>query len=406
MGASGYARGSMQPAVASDPRRLGAALLLLIYAILLVGAGWPQLIREGYTAMSESAVEGWRLALWQLDYRHEFGKRALPGAVLGGLGIPRTAGVVWALSFSAAMTSCGVLVWLWWRRLAAQPPRTALLLLGVFVASPASAMHLGYDAGRFDHFTLLIAIICVALILEGPTRLATFVVPPLIAVGLLIHEAFLLIGLPLIATTTWWRSADDPGHRRLFFAEMAVALLTLMPLLLYGDASEASLRAALSDVARVAPGDTLAASSLTVLNAGVARSIRMAGWAWSQPFTWLYMAVVLPLLLALGWLYLAAIELRRRRGGELGVALAPLSVLVLFGLGLDFYRWMALGLMLSFVVLLVLGPTSPGISRIAGTRRGWVALTVAFGTAFLGPLGVTNPFPAIDTWLLGLAGLR
>jgi hypothetical protein len=74
----------------------------------------------------------------------------------------------------------------------------AWLFAFVAVSHSATLSNVFYELGRFDHIGLLIGLGCLTVLARGTPGLRLGVVPTACMVGLLVHEAFALMFLPLI----------------------------------------------------------------------------------------------------------------------------------------------------------------------------------------------------------------
>ncbi len=153
-------------------------------------------------------------AHWMLDYRFGFIKRGLAGSVLALLArvrlIPQNGVALAWLSFALFGLLCAVLLVVAARILARrQWSADAYLPLAAFATSPfvVTAAHL---MGYLDHLVFVLTFAAVWLIMRD-RRLAAGACG---AVAMLVHESFMVIGLPLVALAAAvrtpllsWRSA-------------------------------------------------------------------------------------------------------------------------------------------------------------------------------------------------------
>jgi hypothetical protein len=167
---------------------------------------------------------------WLFDYRFGFMKRALVGASVGVVtnlaGVPLSPTGIATLSFGLLVAFFGVLLMVLFRatRSSAPTPEGVLVAL-VFVSSPFTVLS-AHLVGYFDGLVYLLAALAIALVLSDRPGSSAFVS----IVGLLVHENYLLIGLPLVALAATLVSAGNgrPSPRR----RALVALLP--PVLAFG----------------------------------------------------------------------------------------------------------------------------------------------------------------------------
>ena len=150
-------------------------------------------------------------AHWLLDYRFGFIKRALAGSALTlftwtGLARP-TADTVAALSFAVFGLLAIALLAVTARFLkTAGPHSTSFAAAAVFATSPFVVMT-AHFMGYMDHLVLLAAFGAAWLALRGrawPAGVAS-------ALGVLVHESFLLVGLPLVLLASYPGPARPRG---------------------------------------------------------------------------------------------------------------------------------------------------------------------------------------------------
>ena len=139
---------------------------------------------------------------WLLDYRFGFTKRGLAGAVhllgcrvLGMAPTPWSIGVVSALVYAAECAALGYVLWRLVQRSAFSA--TGVLMALVF-ASSAFVVMSAHLFGYLDGLLYLLTIAAVGLILRGRPLAAA----PIQVAAVLVHESYLLVGLPLAVTAS------------------------------------------------------------------------------------------------------------------------------------------------------------------------------------------------------------
>jgi len=76
------------------------------------------------------------------------------------------------------------------------------IIITLFILSPGVAMHMGFDIGRYDHYNYFILILTIYTTIFVKRKIKYFVIPILLACGILIHEAYVFYGIPLILSIT------------------------------------------------------------------------------------------------------------------------------------------------------------------------------------------------------------
>jgi len=137
-------------------------------------------------------------AHWLLDYRFGFMKRGLIGSicssVTNALGIQITPRLIAVL---AAITLCSMsaaMLCLLLPKLRQHQARPGALVLGILFASSPFVVMSAHLLGYFDALLYFFAIASVTLVLRGRPLFAAI----LSSLAILVHESYLLIGLPLV----------------------------------------------------------------------------------------------------------------------------------------------------------------------------------------------------------------
>lgn len=160
-------------------------------------------------------ARAWRLpndfaeAHWYLDYGLGFMKRALVGSVTGAFarlsGSPLETGAVGILGQVAVAGLVVVLLLLAWRILVRTGAAPWAVWAGlVFFSSPFVVMS-AHLVGYFDAVIHVLAVVAVLLVNRGRPWAAAAVS----AAAILVHESFLLTGLPLVALAMSVSGADS-----------------------------------------------------------------------------------------------------------------------------------------------------------------------------------------------------
>lgn len=137
-------------------------------------------------------------AHWLIDYRYGFIKRGLIGtltAILSRYGIaPQTESAISAFSFVALVLFCLFLLYASSRILFTSRWNTdSFLLVAVFATSPYMVMS-AHLVGYFDNILVVLSFASALLVLRNRPWPAAW----LATLAVLIHESFILVGLPLI----------------------------------------------------------------------------------------------------------------------------------------------------------------------------------------------------------------
>lgn len=349
--------------------RQGVFLLLAMLA-WAIGAA-PHLMGWALSGSPPPALE-WNLTHYHVSYL-EFGflRRGLVGSLVaplfallpdGGLG---EYGVM--LGLDAAIAAG--LAWLVARLFLPTGPDAPgqRLFAAAFLIAPVGMMQMGYDLARLDHVNFVLMSGALAAVLGGRAMLAA----GLVTLAMLVHEAVLFYGVPVIVALALRRSLAEA---------LIIALPALgaaLALALWGGTS-ADLGTALP------PQADLAASVWTRNLLEPAR-----GFPPQHYLVAAYLALV-PLLLL--WRHYAL----NRLAPDL-LMLAPATTLALFVLGVDYGRWSHC----LFVSVLMVIAAAPRLDRQPGADLAPLPVKVALAPWLLplGPVGIALLYPFIP-WIV------
>ena len=264
-----------------------------------------------------------------------------------------------------------------------------ILLASLWIAAPAGVINLGYDFGRLDHVNIVL--LALSLIALRTERLAVGAVLACLSTvaALLVHEAYLFYGLPLLIALGLLRFDSRSRYPRLAPAiGIAVsAILTLFALWRWGryEGTRSGFVAGLDGA--LDPSHNV----LHVWSRSLAENLAYVGARLSNGlFTIAEIMAVVALALAMLMLLVAVYRGNRVRL-DLAV-LAPLAVLPLFVLGIDYARWVAL-LWLMVVTIITHGVATGRFERLLEPPAN-VGLTVVLAASLsLGPIGTVHLFP-------------
>jgi hypothetical protein len=349
----------------------------------------------------------WSATQASINYHQGLVKRGLFGATFGGwLHFERYLRFSLFSYFlmSVLMLMLGLLVHQSgaMRRLGAGEP------VAVFFASYA----LTYMANLVGYLDIPLGILTVGLLLIRDARVRAVAAVPICLVGILIHEMFLIVFLPVVLFSFVADGFELPSGRdrsRVWMIGLMVALVSLgmtLRLALLKPMTEtqlAAMRAEIEDKADfpVNPGVFEVFLRSTGDNVRVMEGkLHDKGWVIGA---WADLAAFLPtmaMMLAGVWLTARRLTEPRFRGIALGCGLiAALSPLLMYLFGWDSARWDALVCLEAFLVLMVLARAVPGEVRVfSGAYRYVSVLVIALGMATGGILldgKAENTFPFV-----------
>ena len=268
------------------------------------------------------------------DYHFGFTKRGLFGELLAFLKTPPyTYPFLAAIAYGIFLVSLGLLVY-YFRKGRAVSIRALLLFAGFFTS--VGFVFLVHEVGYLDHIGLLLALICVLL---GPGYAGVCVRLALCALGILVHEAFMLLFLPAVLADLWL-VARPLGARESMLRVLIVAVPCILLALHMGrykaevaqSVQIAYYNAKLSD-------STIREDAIDPLHLSLSDNLQvMADFYQSPKYLRIFVSTVVvaaPLVIFYLWIVSSILT-------EAGVAFLPRLILVAVGvspLALNIFAW-------------------------------------------------------------------
>jgi hypothetical protein len=348
-------------------------------------------------------LRDWSFTHWAFNYDHGVVKRSLVGEVVSHVIDPaRLRGVLDALSIAIAALLGAALLYFFWRPwLEARSQGT--FLFGVLASTHfATLQHFFYDLGRFDQLGLLLALAAFVSIEKLPRAGAALAVLAACALGLFIHEAFLLLSMPLVFA--YWL-ARDPGSRVIAPSHLAVGLvlLAVMAFIVTRGSPHIATADYLQEL-RATHGDWVNAGSLKVLYGGAGAESPRAIALLLDPNRLFQQMLLVGALLPTFWLVW---RIKRTPAGADAqgrliplMLLAALSPFALYAIGIDYARWWSLAithLALACALGMTMSPQWRSRVELALTGSPVAVRLALLASLACGPLGVASAaFPRLQ----------
>jgi hypothetical protein len=342
----------------------------------------------------------WNLTHWTFDYRFGFIKRGLVGELLSRCGVTEIHEIASIIALFMALLAAVVLFALFLRLSKKNLLPFALLSILHF----ATIQHFLYDTGRFDHFALIIIFLCILSIEKLDFKLNFTIISLLLFWGVIIHEAILIISMPLIVA--YWLLSSPKKRPFLIFLSTIPAITMCYYLGAYGSSS-LSFENHYSILVEQ-HGTWIEPRSVMVLSRSLGENFtlvfhRLFSLEGLGRHIVLVLALSPTLLLIrriLGTQTYASLK-HHLRWEERLLLLSAFSPLALYPLGIDFFRWWALAITNAFISLSLILLRSEPLRDIVldGFSKNRALYWTILGTSILvGPLAVTKPFPRFFGW--------
>ena len=230
----------------------------------------------------------------------------------------------------------------------------------VFTLSPLGAMQIGYTFGRFEHINFFLILSCITLIDKKKYYLSSI----LISLGLMIHEAFFIYGIPIIFIYSLEKL------KKLDIKKLSVLFLPVIFLAIYldfyGNSEKAQLLSALG------------------ANRGFV-DIRQFEIIDSVLFSYL-------ILIISNHVYV----LKKLKLKITYFDIAPYLTLLLFIFGLDYARWIGI---LFYIIIISIYVRLKSINKkyVDNFEFRFDSFWLAF--PFFGPVGIVYAYPIFNNFL-------
>lgn len=104
------------------------------------------------------------------------------------------------------------------------------LLILTFFTSPGFILALFMDNGRFDQVCLILMILSVIFLISGITTLKILVVSLFTSIGLLVHEAYLILNFPLVFLITFFKLYENFKKSKNLLEFKSLIILLILPI--------------------------------------------------------------------------------------------------------------------------------------------------------------------------------
>ncbi len=351
----------------------------------------------------------WPLTQAEVDYSFGFTKRGLQGEIFHGLHLwhARPIGIVFAVELALLFLLLIILT-----------SRSGLVQQAngwCIGAAFASSYSITYIANTIGYSEILGAALALITLLIRDPRLRFLLAVPVIAVGILIHEDFLLLFVPFLLLSFFLDGVMGATRRRVWTAGFVLGALAIAVTLLTSLAPslppQQAFRMQTSLLSKVDFPLRIEMFRIFTLslhdNLAIMWQIgRHSYWWWTeQLISLLVFGPVLGLIIRRCFRTLASVN-QATGAIKLAVLLSALAPLSMHLLGFDQMRWNALCVLDAYVCLLIINlHFRPGTVPADRVERNLAILVVALNMASgygLLDAGVVNPYPFFPSAVKGI----
>ncbi len=352
-------------------------------------------------------VSHWHMTHWAFTYEHGFIKRGLIGEITSRVFGTVTPTIINSLSWGIMLLLAAALIYLFIKPALESKRVGAWLFAIVAVTHSGTIPHFEIDIGRFDHINLLILIVCLFVIRQPSSVLRFAVIPLLCLTGLLVHEAFFFMFLPLIFAIWFYEERCKIWPKLLILFGLITIAWAIAK---YGILSNITA----DDYIRQLKNRHIfhiAKDSVDVLFRGLKGNLAFNlkdFFSYLRPNITHHIVFALTLLPSLilfkklicGISFHASACENRWLALLVAAALAPITLYVV---ATDHFRWWSIAITNLFIVFSYLAVRGQDATRLADViERSLVIVACVIGTSLVfGPLGIMiDSYPRIDLWFL------
>ncbi len=336
----------------------------------------------------KSPIGEWMATLWLNNYSDGYVKRGLTGEILSTFFLHNAGSLVvihTVMKLVLALLSFGLIALL--LRLTSNHWLIVSVLLSGF-----SLQQLAYDVGRFDQINYLLAVFGIFVLIQNKLSdwIKFFVLQALLVVMLLIHEASLLMIMPLLSISLYFFTSDSSKKILLPTIIVTISAIIFASLLLNTNPLVESDLA--KTVEQRAVDFEIDDGALNVQTTSLSENIQMTlerlkSKKTRSRFLRLFL-VTIPFILVLRIWYKQLRSVLSKKEEYL-LFIPALAMLPLFIVGIDFYRW--LSMMLLNTTLLFLLVSHQRKVELDAPPKYFIAMIIA--GIYSGPFGVSTGMP-------------
>lgn len=367
------------------------------------------LVLSTYALIKASDELGtWKATAWAISYQHfGFVKRGLIGSLVPTKWL--TYDGIQSLSIAVLIILSMLTLWIGsssYRMLSKgvesnETTRTAFLWAIFTIVAPFTLVQFTYDVGRFDQILFLFSLGSLLLLLKYPNTYTHILNGAVLTLLPFIHEAAVLLVIPIYFVT--WGALAIKWQRPLYLHIATIFSVTsaFIASISYGkfNGDQALIIQQLVDSNL---GFKLESGSLAVINNTLEQNIQMTLAELPRRSIQIlgFLVFMLPIWKLLKLLHAQVTEVLSHAWV---IPFSALSILPLFFLGFDFFRWFAAAVFNLFIIesiLVIHFKRSKSFITSLHKERKWLYISL-FASVWMGPAGITSYFPAPFMLIVG-----
>jgi hypothetical protein len=347
---------------------------------------------------ADDLVVNWATLQYFFSYNIEFMKRGLMGTIFDIFSIQPTLKVIWFFSLLFANIAFFLIYNLLKMLLKdlQNSNKWIIVLLFLFTISPATAWNFGYEAGRADLFNLVIELIIINIIIYN-NRSIYFVIPFLLVVGILIHEAFLFMSIPVVLALLLDKFMNKQVPLSVMIGSFIAISCTAVAILLYGKIDPGNLASMYESIYhKPLPEHLPTINTFMIVTSSLSTNVLFTLREYFTFHVWKYFLAVLPLLASYIYIYFKPVNFASLSVEKKVLFLSPFLIFPMFIFGVDIYRWFSMILINMFIVTIYFISSKIITLSVYNTRSIRIAIFIVLLYSFAGALGARTSLPYIS----------
>ncbi len=293
------------------------------------------------TALGRSGkthIQAFKMAHFAFNYEIEFIKRGLIGELFRQLSIPITQSSIYIFSLLILIVF-SYLIYNTFHSLFIKTKRQYLVSFSLlFLLSPATFLHIGYDFARFDYVNYTIMLVVLLGYLKN-TKTIIYLSPVLLSLTLLIHEAAIFIVIPfIICVSIYFTFKKKNINKSIIFLQILFVTITLTALYFNGNADTIKKEVYEQIILKQINVTGETHGVVKILYRDIKDNVKDTLNLVNEIRTITLFVLVITVIYLFSYFYF---KTRLKLNGFL-ISTAPIAVVFLFFLGIDYQRWASL----------------------------------------------------------------